>query len=250
MECSSMAGTTSFRVLATILLLAIAGRCYSQQMDHIQLSRIAAAIENLTQVEQAQAVASEKVASGIMKLFTSATTQAVASERVALGIMKMFTLMATDHFVCGRGWFKLRSSCYFISEDTSTWEESRQKCIALNSDLVKITHDDEYNFLRDLAKGHHTYIGLSDLQEEGTYRWVADGTVHQIVESWWRKGEPNNCNGCGPNSAGEDCAHYHSSNDGLNDIACDTKFRYICEKPAYLGWNFASVLDEETPTEK
>ncbi|XP_066984544.1 perlucin-like protein isoform X2 [Macrobrachium rosenbergii] len=222
MECSSMAGTTSFRVLATILLLAIAGRCYSQQMDHIQLSRIAAAIENLTQVEQAQAVASEKVASGIMK---------------------MLTLMATDHLVCERGWFKLRSSCYFISKDTSTWEGSRQKCIALNSDLVKITHDDEYSFLRDLAKGHNTYIGLSDLQE-GTFRWVADGTVHQIVESWWGKDQPDDYEG------GEDCVHYRSSNDGLNDIACDKKFRYICEKPAHLGWNFASVLDEGTPTEK
>nr|AOF80290.1 lectin [Macrobrachium rosenbergii] len=218
-----MAGATCFRLLVTILLLAMAGRCYSQQMDHIQLSRIAASINNLTEVVQAQAVASEKVASGIMK---------------------MLTLMATDHLVCERGWFKLRSSCYFISKDTSTWEGSRQKCIALNSDLVKITHDDEFNFLRDLAKGHHTYIGLSDIQEEGTYRWAADGTIHQIVESWWRKGEPNNQDGL------EDCIYYHSSNTGLNDAACLLKFRYICEKPAHLGWNFASVLDEETPTEK
>ncbi|XP_064089315.1 CD209 antigen-like protein C [Macrobrachium nipponense] len=152
--------------------------------------------------------------------------------------------MAADHLVCEKGWFKLRSSCYFISKDTSTWEESRQKCIALNSDLVKITHDDEYNFLGNLAKGHHTYIGLSDLQEEGTYRWVADDTIHQIVESWWRKGEPNN------HSSGEHCAHYRSPNDGLNDIACDSKFRYICEKPAHLAWNLASVPGEKTPTEK
>lgn len=237
-----MAGTTSFRVLATILL-AMAGRCNSQQMDHIQLSRIADAIENLTQVEQVQAVASEKVASGIMKLFTSATTQAVASEKFASGIMKMFTLMATDHLVCERGWFKLRSSCYFISEDTSTWEESRQKCIALNSYLVKITHDDEYNFLRDLAKGHSTYVGLSDLQEQGTLRWVADGTIHQIVESWWVKGEPNNPR--------ERCVHYfHLKGDRFNDVNCNSNYRYICEKPAQLGWNFASVPDEETPADK
>ncbi|XP_066984530.1 perlucin-like protein [Macrobrachium rosenbergii] len=217
-----MAVATSFRLLATILLLAMAGRCYSQQMDHIQLSRIADSIDNLTQVVQAQAVASEKVASGILK---------------------MFTLMATDHLVCERGWFKLRSSCYFISEDTSTWEESRQKCIALNSDLVKITHDDEFNFLRDLVKGHNTYIGLSDLQEQGTLRWVADGTIHQIVESWWGEGEPNN--------PAERCVHYyHAKDDRLNDINCGKEFRYICEKPAQLGWNFASVPDEETPADK
>ncbi|XP_064089329.1 perlucin-like protein [Macrobrachium nipponense] len=220
MECSSMAVASCFRLLTTILLLAMAGRCSSQQMDHIQLSRIADSIDDLTQVVQAQTVAIER--------FTS-------------GIMKMFTLMATDHLLCERGWFKLRSSCYFISEDTSTWEESRQKCIALNSDLVKITYNTDYNFLGNLAKGHHTYIGLSDLQEEGTYRWVADGTIHQIVKSWWSEGEPNNAN------SGEHCVHYRSTNDGLNDVSCDQKFRYICEKPAR---NLASVPDEKTPAEK
>nr|QJS38721.1 C-type lectin [Macrobrachium rosenbergii] len=217
-----MAVDTYFRLLATILLLAMAGHCFPLKTDHIQLSRIADSIDFFTEVLQAQAVASEKFASGIMK---------------------MFTLMATDHLVCEEGWFKLRSSCYFISEDTSTWEESRQNCIALNSDLVRITHDDEYNFLRDLAKGHHTYIGLSD-PHDGTYRWVADDTVCQIDKSWWREGQPDNCEG------EEDCIHYHASTEGLNDVSCDNKFRYICEKPANLGWNFVSVLNEQTPAEK
>ncbi|XP_064089328.1 perlucin-like protein [Macrobrachium nipponense] len=222
MECSSMAVVSCFRLIATILLLAMAGRCSSQQMNHIELGRIAGTIDDLTQVLKAQAVASEKVASGIMK---------------------MFTLMATDHLVCEGGWLKLRSSCYFISKDTSTWEGSRQKCIALNSDLVKITHDEEYNFLRDLAKGHNYYIGLSDLQEEGSYRWVADGTIHQIVESWWGEGEPS--------TAAEHCIHYFpAKDDRLNDINCAKEFRYICEKPAQLPWNFALVLDEEMPADK
>ncbi|XP_066983825.1 perlucin-like protein [Macrobrachium rosenbergii] len=229
-----MAGATCFRLLATTLLLAMAGRCYSQQMDHIQLSRIAGLIDNLTQVAQGEGKSvGESWGSSVSCFF-----------RICESVNCHIIDSLPDHLVCERGWFKLRSSCYFISNDTSNWEESRQKCIALNSDLVKITHDDEYNFLRDLAKNHHTYIGLSDIQEEGTYRWVADGTVHQIVESWWYKCQPDNYAG------GEDCVHYRSSNDGFNDITCDKKFRYICEKPAQLGWNFASVLDEETPTGK
>ncbi|XP_064089322.1 C-type lectin domain family 12 member A-like isoform X2 [Macrobrachium nipponense] len=182
MECSRMAVASRFRVHATILLLAMAGRCSSQQMDHIQLTLIANSMDNISRVLQAQTVASERV----MEKFTSmATAQAVASEKVAAGIMKIFTLMATDHFVCEKGWMKLRSSCYFMSEDNSTWEKSRQKCIDLNSDLVKITDDDEYNFLRKLSKDTNYYIGLSDMEEEGTYRWVVDGTIHQIVESWY-----------------------------------------------------------------
>ncbi|XP_064089325.1 CD209 antigen-like protein B isoform X1 [Macrobrachium nipponense] len=277
MECSSMAVASCFRLIATILLLAIAGRCSSQQMDHIQLGRIADSMDNLTQVLQGKAKSEGKSSGSSVSCFflmcESVTcyiysyyaklqkkifsiglrvpwlnsvffsAQAVASEKIASGIMKMFTLMATDHLVCEGGWLKLRSSCYFISKDTSTWEGSRQKCIALNSDLVKITHDEEYNFLRELAKGHNYYIGLSDLQEEGSYRWVADGTIHQIVESWWGEGEPS--------TAAEHCIHYFpAKDDRLNDINCAKEFRYICEKPAQLPWNFASVLDEEMPADK
>ncbi|XP_064089321.1 CD209 antigen-like protein E isoform X1 [Macrobrachium nipponense] len=226
MECSRMAVASRFRVHATILLLAMAGRCSSQQMDHIQLTLIANSMDNISRVLQAQTVASERV----MEKFTSmATAQAVASEKVAAGIMKIFTLMATDHLVCEGGWRRLRTFCYFISKDTSTWQDSRQKCIALNSDLVKITHDEEYDFLYRLAKGHATYIGLSDQQQEGTYRWVADGTIHQSVESWWQKGEPNSA------GSGEDCIHFSSRGQGLNDISCDREFRYICKKLAHLA---------------
>ncbi|XP_064089320.1 C-type lectin domain family 4 member K-like [Macrobrachium nipponense] len=137
--------------------------------------------------------------------------------------------MATDNLVCEEGWLKLRSSCYFMSKMSTTWEVGRQECIALNSDLVKITRDEEYKFLRKLINLNNYYIGLSDLQEEGTYRWVADDTIHQIVKSWWREGEPNN------SSSGEHCVHYHYPDEGLNDISCDTKFRYICEKPGHLA---------------
>ncbi|XP_066963132.1 perlucin-like protein isoform X2 [Macrobrachium rosenbergii] len=169
--------------------------------------------------------------------------QAVASDKVASGLKTIISLMATDHLVCEGGWVKLRSSCYFMSKDTSNWEESRQKCINMNSDLVKITHDEEYNFLRNLAKGHNTYVGLSDRQEEGTYRWVVDGTIHKLVESWWAEGEPNN--------SAERCVHYYlSKDDRFNDVNCGDVFRYICEKPAQLDWNFAAVPDEETSADK
>ncbi|XP_064115715.1 perlucin-like protein [Macrobrachium nipponense] len=203
MQCSSTAVASCLRLLATIfLLLAMAGRCHSQQMDHIQLSRISGSIEDLTHVVQE------------------------LSENVTSEIRKIFNLLAIDPLYCENGWLKLRSSCYFVGKDTSNWERSRQKCLALDSDLVKITRDEEYNFLRDLAKGHNTYVGLSDLQEKGIYRWVADDTIHQIVESWWAVNEPSG-------SPGENCIHFYVvSDDRFNDINCGDELRYICEKPA------------------
>ncbi|XP_064086030.1 perlucin-like protein [Macrobrachium nipponense] len=225
MQCSSTAVASCLRLLATIfLLLAMAGRCHSQQLDHIQLSRIQGSIEDLTHVVQEL---SENVTSGIGKL-----------SDVTAGIGKIFNLLAIDHLYCENGWLKLRSSCYFLGKDISNWEQSRQKCLAMDSDLVTITRDEEYNFLRDLSKGHNMYVGLNDLQEEGTYRWVADGTIHQIVESWWVEGEPNN-----PNSQ-EHCVHFSNYVDGrFNDRVCANEFRYICEKPAQLDWNSDSVSE-------
>nr|UZS59100.1 C-type lectin [Macrobrachium nipponense] len=257
MQYSSTAVASCLRLLATIfLLLAMAGRCHSQQLDHIQLSRIQGSIEALTHVVQELSEnvtsgigklsdvtagigkLSEDVTSGIGKLSDVAAGIGKLSENVTSGIGKMFNLLAIDHLYCENGWVKLRSSCYFLGKDTSTWEQSRQKCLALDSDLVTITRDEEYNFLRDLAKGHDTYVGLNDLQEEGTYRWVADGTIHQIVESWWAEGEPNN------QGSREHCVHFcRSKGDRLNDHICANEFRYICEKPAQLDWNSDSVSE-------
>ncbi|XP_066963130.1 perlucin-like protein isoform X2 [Macrobrachium rosenbergii] len=230
MERLRMAVANGFRLLATILLLATAGRCYRVQMEQSQIGRIADSIDNLTHVVQAQAVASEKFSSGIMN---------------------MFNLLAADRLVCEEGWSKLRSSCYFFSNNTRTWQQGRQECKNMNSDLVKITDDEEYNFLRNLVKGHHTFVGLSDQQEEGTFRWVAVGTIPSVVKpGWWREGEPNNCESCVSDIAGEDCVHYGADDDGFNDVSCTWKIRYICEKPAHLSWGFASVLGEETPSDK
>ncbi|XP_068203053.1 CD209 antigen-like protein C [Palaemon carinicauda] len=187
-----------------LLLLASSNCCSSQQYDHIQLGRIANSIQNLTDSVRAQEQTSQKLASGLLK---------------------MFGFLTSEYLPCDEGWLKLGASCYFLSVDNSTWQESREKCIALDSDLVKVTTDEEYNFLRDLVKGHNTWVGLTDLHVEGVHVWT-DGTVHPMIESWWGHGEPNNSE--------ERCIHYFpTKDDRWNDKRCHIEFRYICEKSVY-----------------
>ncbi|XP_068203588.1 perlucin-like protein [Palaemon carinicauda] len=143
-----------------------------------------------------------------------AAPQQHTSEKLASALLKMFSYFTAEYLPCDEGWLKLGASWYFLSVHTSTWHESRRKCIALDSDLVKVTTDEEYNFLRNLVKGHNTWVGLTDLQVEGIHAWT-DGTVHPMIKSWWGDSEPN--------TSEEKCIHYYSSKDDRwNDRRCDS----------------------------
>ncbi|XP_076027252.1 uncharacterized protein LOC143016685 [Genypterus blacodes] len=74
---------------------------------------------------------------------------------------------------CPLGWHKFQSSCYYFSISKKNWKESRQECLLRGANLVIINSSGEQEFLKDFDG--HFWIGLSDLDNEGQWRWV-DGT--------------------------------------------------------------------------
>uniref|UniRef100_A0A8C8DBH3 C-type lectin domain-containing protein n=1 Tax=Oncorhynchus tshawytscha TaxID=74940 RepID=A0A8C8DBH3_ONCTS len=74
---------------------------------------------------------------------------------------------------CSDGWKKFECSCYFISTEKKTWEESRQDCLERGTDLVIINSKEEQEFLFNFKK--RVWIGLTDRETEETWKWV-DGT--------------------------------------------------------------------------
>ncbi|KAG8014935.1 hypothetical protein GBF38_003672 [Nibea albiflora] len=68
------------------------------------------------------------------------------------------------------------------------------------------------------------WIGLSDSETEGTWKWV-DGTPMNI--SYWSSGEPN-----GVPDREEDCGEILDLNTekNWNDDSCNRKRSWICEK--------------------
>ena len=73
----------------------------------------------------------------------------------------------------------------------------------------------------------HIYLGADDLQEEGTYIWVATGQPVSYVN--WAPGEPT---GQGQRGDGEeDCLALESSGGwGWNDMCCTCNNRpVVCE---------------------
>ncbi len=51
--------------------------------------------------------------------------------------------MCAEHLCrdCGRGWLRFENTCYFLSKNRLTWQESRKECQRKGGDLAVITNE-------------------------------------------------------------------------------------------------------------
>ncbi|KTF74532.1 hypothetical protein cypCar_00031018 [Cyprinus carpio] len=95
---------------------------------------------------------------------------------------------------------------------------------------------EQQEFAKRFSNGNEFWIGLTDSDKEGNWKWVDGSTLtsgqYQITQkaalnmliytfSFWRSGEPNGKNG-------ENCVVSFSS--GWRDHPSNNAFRWICEK--------------------
>ncbi|XP_074551396.1 C-type lectin domain family 10 member A-like [Halichoeres trimaculatus] len=129
---------------------------------------------------------------------------------------------------CPPGWTMFGCSCYLFSTQEKSWEESRQDCRATGADLVVIESLEEQEFISKSAKAD-SWIGLSDRDDEGTWKWV-DGS--SLTQGFWWGPQPDNGRG-DPQYGEEDCAHLtpvRRKEENWNDLKCDVSMLWICEK--------------------
>ncbi|XP_056227452.1 CD209 antigen-like protein E [Seriola aureovittata] len=124
---------------------------------------------------------------------------------------------------CPQSWLMFGSSCYYISSQRKSWDDSRQDCVQRNADLVIINSRQEQNFLTGFTAV--AWIGMTDREVEGTWIWV-DGTPVDKDSLLWAPGQPDGSSG------GEDCGDLRTMINfiGLNDLKCSTRNQWICEK--------------------
>ncbi|XP_051540884.1 CD209 antigen-like protein E isoform X1 [Myxocyprinus asiaticus] len=94
------------------------------------------------------------------------------------------------------GWIYYQFSFYYISSERESWNESRIYCTERGADLLIINNTKEQEFVKNITVGSIMWIGLTDSDEEGTWKWV-DGST--LTAGFWGYMEPNG-------NTGENCA--------------------------------------------
>ncbi|KAK7944935.1 hypothetical protein WMY93_000663 [Mugilogobius chulae] len=87
---------------------------------------------------------------------------------------KRAQLQEIDAYMSG-GWLYFRGSVYKSSPRRLSWQESRQYCLDRDADLTIISNEHEQEFVSSMFKDR-LWIGLSDLEQEGVWKWV-DGSL-------------------------------------------------------------------------
>ncbi|XP_009984048.1 PREDICTED: hepatic lectin-like, partial [Tauraco erythrolophus] len=129
-------------------------------------------------------------------------------------------------FPCGpnsREWEYFDGKCYYFSLTRTSWHKAKAWCEEMHSQLAVINSFAKQNFIMFRTRNERFWIGLTDENSEGEWRWI-DGTDYKSTFTFWKEGEPND------SGRNEDCAHVWLSGK-WNDVYCTYECYYVCEKP-------------------
>uniref|UniRef100_A0A667ZHP2 C-type lectin domain-containing protein n=1 Tax=Myripristis murdjan TaxID=586833 RepID=A0A667ZHP2_9TELE len=123
---------------------------------------------------------------------------------------------------CPEGWKMSSCVCYLVSTERNSWEKARQDCRDRGADLVVIDSAKEQTFITSLKTA--AWIGLSDRDEEGTWKWEDDTP---LTLKYWGEEQPDNWRE-------EDCVQINpdKTDNNWNDLSCAILLQWICEKSA------------------
>ncbi|KAM9445812.1 asialoglycoprotein receptor 1 isoform 2-T2 [Clarias gariepinus] len=142
---------------------------------------------------------------------------------------KNFENNGTEQQCCPLDWKLFFTHCYYFSDDGKPWNDARDACVDMKSELLILKNKAEKDFILKNIRPLFYWLGLSD-ERTGEWEWL-DGTPYQMDKREWMPGQPDNwkLHGLG---GGEDCAHFHR--DGrYNDDHCSRTYRFICKSPAH-----------------
>lgn len=133
------------------------------------------------------------------------------------------------YWACPTDWQLYNGKCYLFSQNKLSWEGSRLKCLTSQADLVIINDQMEQPFIRNAKKVGLYWIGLTDKDEEGAWKWVNGSKVQP--ETFWNCNQPDNSGGiehCATVGSYEECGYPMD----WNDDECEEQHKFICEKEA------------------
>uniref|UniRef100_A0A672KVN9 CD209 antigen-like protein C n=2 Tax=Sinocyclocheilus grahami TaxID=75366 RepID=A0A672KVN9_SINGR len=130
---------------------------------------------------------------------------------------------------CPEDWLHLEGRCYFFSEDKLDWQHSKDSCASMGGHLSILHSHQQHLSLWPVTHNrggldYHYWIGLSDIETEGVWKWVDNTVVNTMFWSEWDK-EPINHQSGGIH--GENCSVLDSHSITWFDVPCDFNYIYI-----------------------
>ncbi|BFZ25371.1 hypothetical protein BsWGS_28412 [Bradybaena similaris] len=137
-----------------------------------------------------------------------------------------FTFVLVGGQNCLPGWHFYAGACYGFGESQVSWGDAQELCYAYSGKLAEIESSGENVFLKNLVRTKHapyTWLGATDIFNEGTWEWVNTGNeIFSFVD--WAPNQPDNA------AQGEDCLTlYRDENYQWNDYPCDQPAFFLCE---------------------
>ncbi|KGL73954.1 Macrophage mannose receptor 1, partial [Tinamus guttatus] len=124
---------------------------------------------------------------------------------------------------CKNGWRRYRSYCYFIGNVQATFLEAKKTCEGEEGYLATVESRYEQAYLTSLVglrPEKYYWLGLSDMEDQGTFKWV---NGEAITFTHWDAAMPGRKPGC--------IAMRTSPAAGLWDVIdCETKQKFICKQ--------------------
>uniref|UniRef100_A0A673K9H3 C-type lectin domain-containing protein n=1 Tax=Sinocyclocheilus rhinocerous TaxID=307959 RepID=A0A673K9H3_9TELE len=109
-------------------------------------------------------------------------------------------------------WKCYQSSLFYLSSERKSWTESRRYCTERGANMIIINNREEQ------VSKRYFWIGLTDRDVEGTWKWV-DGSTP--TSGFWMSAEPGGYRGenCALTVVGEWADH-----------PCTEEFHWMCER--------------------
>ncbi|NWS70861.1 MRC1 protein, partial [Crotophaga sulcirostris] len=126
---------------------------------------------------------------------------------------------------CLKGWERHGFYCYLVGHTSVTFSEAKKTCERSSSYLASVGDRFEQAYLTSLvglSSEKYFWIGLSDMEEQGMFKWA---TGESVMYTNWNAAMPGNEAGCVALRTGNAA--------GLWDVQnCEVKAKFLCKKQA------------------
>ncbi|KAK2903172.1 hypothetical protein QQF64_009912 [Cirrhinus molitorella] len=119
---------------------------------------------------------------------------------------------------CGKGWLRFENTCYFLSHNRLSWQQSREECQRKGGDLAVITNERVQMYLSKKKDNLHYWIGLNLV---GTNEWMWINNTVMTVRYWGDISAPGKCAILAGNEPPQ---------RSWRPSSCSLYLQYICQK--------------------